>query len=166
VAVDLAGKSIKQARRVINPVAERRRQAAAIAGSDTLGVVFARYLSEYARHRMRPDYFKETQRTLRRDIVNEIGAARPIREITRRDIRAALGKIVGRGRAPHASHVLAYTRAFFNWAVAEEISEANPAAGIPDPDPRKREDRERDRYLSNDEIKLFWVGCEKIKKPY
>jgi integrase len=165
-ARDLARQSLQQAQRGINPVAERRQQKATAAAPDTLGAVIERYLSEYAVRRMRPDYFKETRRALKVDIVDVIGADRPIREITRRDIRAALGKIVSRGRAPHASHVLAYTRAWLNWAVAEEIVGNNPAAGIPDPDPRKREDRERDRYLSNDEIKLFWASCGKIKEPY
>ena len=165
-ARDLARQSLQQAQRGINPVAVRRQQKAATAAPDTLGAVIERYLSEYAVRRMRPDYFKETQRALKVDIVNSIGANRPIREITRRDIRAALGKIVSRGRAPHASHVLAYVRAALNWTVREELIETNPAAGIPDPDPRKREDRERDRHLSNDEIKLFWAGCGKIKEPY
>jgi integrase len=165
-ARDLARQSLQQAQRGINPVAERRRQQTAAADADTLGAALDRYLSEYARHRMRADYFKETERSLRVDILAVIGADKPIREVTRRDIRAALGKIVARGRAPHASHIRAYVRAMLNWAVAEELIASNPAAGIPDPDPRKRDDRERDRYLGNDEIKLFWSACEKIKAPF
>jgi integrase len=53
-----------------------------------------------------------------------------------------------------------------NWAVGEELIEASPAAGIPDPDPRRRQDRERDRYLSASEIRLFWLGCDDIREPF
>jgi integrase len=95
-----------------------------------------------------------------------LGIDRPIRDITRRDIRELIGAIVARGRAPHASHVLAYTRTMLNWAVSQEIIDESPAAGISDPDPRRRQDRERDRVLNDDELRLFWLACEKLGLPF
>jgi integrase len=53
-----------------------------------------------------------------------------------------------------------------NWAVGEELIETSPAAGIVDPDPRRRQDRERDRYLTASEIRLFWLGCDEIREPF
>jgi integrase len=46
------------------------------------------------------------------------------------------------------------------WAVDEEMIPVNPAVGIPDPDKRKPEDRERDRFLTDDEIRAFWAACD------
>src|SRR5215469_9656121 len=54
----------------------------------------------------------------------------------------------------------------FKWAVDQEIIEVNPAIGVPDPAPRKRQDRERDRYLDDDEIRIFWFGCKQIGPPF
>jgi integrase len=123
-----------------------------------------RYLNEFAMHRMRPDYYNETKRALTVDL--RPLEDRPIDKVTRRDIRAPLGGIVARGRAPHASHVLSYVRPMFRWAVDQEIIEVNPAVGIPDPDPRKRQDRERDRYLDDDEIRVFWPACDQLGWPF
>lgn len=130
----------------------------------TVWEVVSRYLSEYAIHRMRPDYYKETRRALVVDLkpIEE----RSINKVARRDIRTLLGGIVARGRAPHASHVLSYMRPMFKWAVDQEIIEINPAVGVPDPDPRKRHDRERDRYLDDEEIRIFWTACEQVGRPF
>jgi integrase len=164
----LARHSLQKAQQGISPVEERRQQKrqGELRARDTLGAAIDRYLNEYALPRMRPDYYKETKRALEVDVKAALGD-RPLGEITRREIRRqVLGPIVARGKMPHASHVLAYLRAMLKWAAAEEIIEANPAAGIPDPDPRKRQDRERDRYLDDDEIKVFWAACDKIEWPF
>jgi integrase len=174
VARMLARESLQKAQRGIHPADERRelreeerRQAEAVEARrrDTLGTVIDRYLERYAVKRMRPDYFTETKRSLEVDVKPTLGH-RPIREISRPEIRELLGAIVGRGRAPHASHVLAYLRAMLNWAVAEEIIATSPATGVPDPDPRKRQDRERDRALDDTEVRRFWQACDKLGWPF
>jgi integrase len=166
-ARELARASLQKAAKGVHPVEERRQQklASEARARDTLGTVIDLYLERYAIRRMRPDYYKETKRALEVDVKGVLGA-RPVGELTRREIRDLLGAIVTRGRAPHASHVLAYLRAMLNWTVGEELIEVNPAAGIPDPDPRKRQDRERDRYLKGDELRLFWLGCDQIGWPF
>jgi integrase len=131
----------------------------------TAAAVADRYFNEYAQHRMRPKYFNETQRAFKVDILPKIGDV-PLDKLTRRHIREVIGAIVARGRVSYADHVRHYLHAWLDWAVAEELIEANPAAGIPNPDPRKGQDRERDRYLNNDEIQLFWSGCEQIGEPF
>ncbi|HVC52755.1 MAG TPA: site-specific integrase, partial [Stellaceae bacterium] len=87
-------------------------------------------------------------------------------DITRRDIRELLDGIVARGKAPHAHHVLAYLRPALAWAVDREIITSNPAEGISDPDPRRREARTRDRYLDDDEVRLFWQACDQLDRPF
>ena len=145
----------------INPVAERRRKEAEAVAADTVErVMIDRYFPLMAR-KMRPRTFKERQRALRYDVLPKLGAT-PIDKLTRRQIRDVIGEICARGHEPHAAHILAFTRAFLNWAVHEDIIIANPAAGIPDPDSRRKEDRERDRWLNDQEIALFWVACNRV----
>jgi integrase len=176
--------SLQKAADGINPVAERRHQAieqtsVLQAAVPTVRQVVARYLIEYAKDHMRPDYYKESERALRVDVVALIGGM-PIDQVTKLMIRSkVIAPIVARGRKPHASHVLRYIRAFLRWAVHEDIIPANPAIDIPDPDPRKKEHRERDRYLAPgvrdpehpdaavaDEISPFWEACNLIGQPF
>jgi integrase len=110
---------------------------------------------------MRSDYFKETKRTLDRDVRPALGG-RPIREITRGDVRELLERIVDRGSPSHANHVLAYLRAMLGWAMSNDLIEANPCDGIKKPSPVI----ERDRALDDNEIRLFWLACEKIGWPF
>ena len=109
---------------------------------------------------MSPRYFKETERSLRVDIMPALGAARPLGAVTRRHIREALGAMVARDCAPAADHALRYVRALLGWAVREELITDNPALRIPSPDPRKPQDRERSRHLGAEEIPSFWRACE------
>ena len=169
-ARDLARASMQKAQVGIHPVEQRRhvelqtqREAEAVAARsrDTLTAAIDRYLERYAVKRMRPDYFKETKRSLDRDVKPALGA-RPIREITRRDIRELLDSIVDRGSPSHANHVLAYLRAMLNWAVSNDLIEANPANGLKRPAPAV----ERDRVLNEAEIRSFWLACDKIGWPF
>jgi integrase len=172
-ARELARASMQKAQQGIHPIVERRRadqqerrqaEAESARRRDTLGAVLDRYLAEYGSRRWRHAYLKEVTRSFGADLLAL--RDRPIGEIARRDLRELLDGIVSRGRAPHAHHVLAYLRPALAWAVAREIVTVNPADGIPDPDPRRREARTRDRYLDENEIRLFWQACERIGWPF
>jgi integrase len=173
-ARDRARASMQAAQAGIHPVEVRRQEADKVERAasaerarqrDTLAAILDRYVREYGAKRWRPDTLKEVKRAFETDVKPALGT-RPIRDIARREIREMIDAIVRRGRAPHAHHVLAYLRPALEWAVEREIIATNPAAGIPDPDPRKREARSRDRYLDDDEIRLFWLGCDKIGWPF
>jgi integrase len=169
-ARDLARESLRRAEQGINPAEERRREQdeakrrveeEAARSRATLNAAIDRYLERYAAKRMRPDYFTETKRTLERDVKAALGT-RPIREITRRQVRELLEAIVDRGSPSHANHVLAYLRAMLNWAVGNDLIEANPTNGLKMPAPLVH----RDRALADDEIRLFWLACDKIGWPF
>jgi integrase len=169
-ARERARQSMRKASDGVNPIEERQRaeeeehrqvEAEAARQRDTMGAAIDRYLERYAVKRMRPEYYKETERTLRRDVVAPLGA-RPIREITRREIRELIESVVDRGSPSHANHVLAYLRAMLNWAVSNDLIEASPCDGLKMPAPLV----ERDRALNDDEIRLFWRGCDAIGWPF
>jgi integrase len=129
-----------------------------------LGAVLDRYVEEHGSKRWRPDTLREIARVFQADL--KPLRSRPIADITRRDVRELLDAIVARGRAPHAHHVLAYFRPALGWAREKEFIDDNPAEGIADPDPRRQEARTRDRFLDDDEVRVFWPACDKIGWPY
>jgi integrase len=61
-----------------------------------------------------------------------------------------------------SNHTLAYLRAMLNWAVDYDLIDANPANGFKMPAPLV----ERDRTLSDEEIRLFWCGCDGVGWPF
>jgi integrase len=152
----LARHSMQKAGQGINPAAERL-----VAERASLAATIDRYLERYAVKRMRPDYYKETKRTLDRDVKPGLGG-KPIGEVTRRDVRELLEAVVDRGSPSHANHVLAYLRAMMGWAVANDIIAVNPCEGLPKPS----KPIERDRTLGDDEIGIFWAGCDSIAHAF
>jgi integrase len=162
-ARDLARESMQMAQRGIHPVEERKRSAVAQANGlgQPLGAAIDRYLERHAAKRMRPVYFNETRRAFNYDVKPVLGD-RPISEVTCADIRELLEKIVERGSPSIANHLLAYLRAFLNWAVANDLIAVNPCNGIKMP-ARKGE---RDRALEDWEIRLFWQGCDAMGWPF
>jgi integrase len=162
-ARDLARASMQAAGRGVHPVAERQavEQAEQARERDTLAAVIDRYLDRYAIKRMRPDYYKETKRALDVDVRPALGT-KPIGEVTRREIRELLERIVDRGSPSHANHVLSYLRAMMNWAVSNDLIGANPCEGLKAPAPKI----ERDRALTDDEIPAFWRGCDAVGWPF
>jgi hypothetical protein len=87
---------------------------------------------------------------------------RPVIEITRRDVIDLLDAIIDRGAAVQANRTLAVLRRFFNWSLEREIIAVSPIAGLKAPTAEKA----RDRALTDGEIRLFWVGCDRLGWPF
>lgn len=87
--------------------------------------------------------------------------SRSINEIERGNIVAAVR--VHAERAPIAANrSLAFTKAFFNWCVDQEIVAANPAATIK----RPTKERTRDRYHTLDELIQIWIAMGALGYPF
>ena len=87
--------------------------------------------------------------------------SRGIHDIERGDIVTAVRAHAE--RAPiSANRTLAFTKAFFNWCVDQEIVAANPAATIK----RPSKERTRDRYHSLDELVEVWVAMGDLGYPF
>jgi integrase len=162
-ARDLARLSIQQAQQGIHPVRAREaaQRAATSRALKTFAAVADRYLAEYVERNSRPATIKETRRILERDVKPRWGS-RPIIEIARYDINELLDEIADRGAFVQSNRTLARLKTLFSWALDQELVASDPTRAV-----RKRvKEMARDRALSSDEIRCFWVGCEKLGWPF
>jgi integrase len=97
---------------------------------------------------------KKTGKRPHEPIVNRWGAMK-VKDITRRDVRALLDDIAQ--RAPiMANRTLALVRKMFNFAIEHSWLETNPCQMIK----RMAPDRQRDRVLSEEEVRKFWAALD------
>ena len=84
----------------------------------------------------------------------------PLTALTRADVRE-MTRDIGEAYPVAANRALARLRAVLNWAVAEDLVEANVAAGI------KRPTRESpvDRILSDTEMRAVWNASDGLNYP-
>jgi integrase len=165
-ARERARESMNNAQAGRNPVAERRERELAAkikaeAPSDAFRPVATRYLERYAKKNTKPTTWKELQRQLEVDVFPKWGE-RPVGSITRQDVTALLDAIADRGSPTQANRTLARLKTLFRWVLDEELIPADPTARV-----RKViKETARDRALSDDEIRLFWAGCDRLGWPF
>mgnify|MGYP002634414068 FL=1 len=105
--------------------------------------------------------WKQAESNLRLYLSNFYGT-QPISEITRADIHQVLDDLIARDKQTAANRALAHIRKFFGWLVERGHLNHSPADHIK---PRHKES-ERDRVLSDAEIKAIWNAAEAMSGPY
>jgi len=124
-----------------DPAAERK----AAQGAGTFSELCDRYLNEFAKRRNKS--WPQARKLVERFFLPRWGKLRPV-AITRADVRSVIAGI----SAPIvANQALAACSAIFSWAVKQEIIAVNPCSKVD-----RHETRDRERVLSDDEIRLFW----------
>lgn len=154
-----AAKIIKDAQRGLDPSAieaEERRKAIA-QRRHTFGAVAADFMQDHAKNlRTRG----EMQRKINVELVPHWGD-RPMGSITRAEVKALLRE-KARVSPVAANRLLALVSKIFTWALDEEIIGASPAARLP----RHCKERERERSLTADEIRVLWPAFDKLGYPF
>jgi integrase len=114
------------------------------------------FTDDIEKNRKRPE---DARAILDRDILPALGA-RPLDDITTLECRDVVKKTVARGAPVHAGKVLATLKQLFGWAQSNGFTDRNPAAPL-----RGRhlgvEVNISDRFLSADEIPVFWAALER-----
>ena len=87
---------------------------------------------------------------------------RDIASISRGEVISTLDEIVDRGAPAVANRTLAILRKMLNWAVERDLLEENPCAGVRAP----AVERSRDRVLTDDELKAFWIASGELGAPF
>jgi hypothetical protein len=104
--------------------------------------------------------WKCSEQILRHDLAGWY--ARPLRTITRMDVIKVLDRVLDRGRPRAANLLLAHIKRMFNWTVERGLLEASPAALVRPPSPKS----ERDRVLTDPELREVWYGCDRLGWPF
>jgi integrase len=128
---------------------------------DLFAMTAAQFLERYAKANTRESSWRETERLLNRDVLPS-WKGRTVQEITRRDIVDLLDRVSDRGSPIMANRVLAAVRRLFGWCVDRGVLEKSPCAGVKAP----AAERCRDRFLSDDELRLAWTACDDIGWPF
>jgi integrase len=131
-------------------------RAAADLAADTVEKLAADYLAKYARVRTRRNSWRQAEHILN-DIVVAAWRGRTVHEIRRRDV-IDLIEDVASGRPILANRTLAALSKFFNWLASRDVIVASPCAGVA----RPSREHQRDRILTDGEIKSLWEACTTV----
>ena len=125
----------------------------------TVNVMVVKFIQKYAKPEN--SSWKQAESNLRLYLASTLGR-KPIHEVTRPDIHLILDELVERGKHVAANRALAHIRKFFGWLVERGYLDHSPADHIK---PRHTE-QEREKVLSDDELKAIWISSEAISSPY
>jgi integrase len=126
----------------IDPMAQRKAEKASVEGS--FQNVAALWLAHW-REGVTPRHAAYAERRMTADILPTLGA-RPIDQITAREIVALVKAVEERGAREIAKRVLETTSQIFRYAIAHNLATRNPAAEVKPRDilkPRKKENYAR-----------------------
>jgi integrase len=136
------------------------RTAAAARARDTIESLAAEFIVKHAKKRTRESTWRETERIFAKELL-PVWQGRPVHDITRRDVIDLLERIA-EDRPIMANRVLSAVRKFFNWMAARDIIKVSPCLGVEPPG----EVKARDRWLTDEEIKVLWLACEGEHSPF
>jgi integrase len=136
-------------------VVERRREALRQQKQELQAQSLEVLVSLYVQEKQEPGrYWIEVARLFEKSVIPALGAKTPVAKISKSDVRHL---IKSRGDRPGAArNLFAAMRPFFNWCVREDYLQASPMAELALPKTIKA----RDRVLTDDEIRAFWMGTE------
>ena len=138
-----------------DPSQEKREKALA----ETFGELANLYIEQYAKPRKRS--WKEDLRKIKVEVPKG-WKNRRASEITRRDVREVIeAKALASPLAANRLRALLHT--LFAFAVEREIVSFNPVAGTPRPIDERQ--FQRQRVLTEDEIRTFWKATEPTGEP-
>jgi integrase len=146
----------------IDPGEEKRlRRNAPKALADDFTSVAHEYLERQVKRNTAASTYRETARIMEQDVIPEWGK-RSIGSILRRDVSALIDKKAASGAEIQANRILARLRTLFGWAVEKDRISANPCDGLRPP----TKEKSRDRVLSEEEMRTFWLAADELGWPF
>jgi integrase len=167
------GEAREKARKLLAAISENRDPHPATQATRTIDSAVDEFMKRHmAAHQRSASYVDETRRIFD-TLVLPRWRGRDLQDISRRDVLDLLDQIAdgrasskkekaGKGAPIMANRALAALRVFFRWVVGRGLIDASPVSNIP----RPAAENHRDRVLSEDEIVLFWKGCETLGWPF
>jgi hypothetical protein len=131
-------------------------------GPDTIENVVDEFMRRYMQARKRaPRYIDETRRNFDKHVLPR-WRGRLLGSITRRDVIALLDAIADEGKPVAANRVRAALSKLFNWSIQRGVIEASPVGMVE----RPGAETERERALTDAEIRTVWQAAEKLAYPF
>jgi integrase len=148
----------------LDPVADRNdKRAAAERGKAELALTLDALLSRWADLHLsnrRPRYAAEAMRSVRFAFAKQLGE--PAARLSRAQTVAVLDEIVANGNPVTAGRTMAYARACYSWAEKRGMVPQNPFRNLP----VSAAMTERERVLSNDEVRDIWIAAAATSYPF
>lgn len=158
-----AGEALEQVERGENPSVEKKATKAAKINAQLEGRDRIRnLLDEFEKRHLSKLKSGDQARDFLDRFILEPWGERDVQSIKKRDVIDLLDEIADSGRVTTANRVLAHVRKFFNWCVSRDILDFSPVMGVSPPAP----ERQRDRVLSDNEIRWFWQACDAAGQPF
>lgn len=158
----LHGEALDKLAKGVDPAAEAiegHQEAKAAAKGKVFRAVYDAFAED---HLSKLRTCAEIKRKFENDILPHWGRRR-VDEITRAEVRE-LVRNKAKGSPVAANRLLAAIKTFFNWCIDEDLIEHSPANRV------KRltneRERERDRVLSQSEIRAVWKAAEAVGHPF
>ena len=143
--------AISAASKGTDPAAEKQQAKRA----ETIADLCDEYIEKHAKRKKRS--WREDARMIRADIL-PAWKHRAVKDITRRDVRQLVDAIAERGAPIMANRTAALLSKVFRYALDADIIEASPAVRIP----RPAQPQQRDRVLTEDEIRQLWGAFDAL----
>src|SRR5262249_18362723 len=144
------------ARHVVAQGEDPAAQKQGIRGAPTMTDIATLYLEGYAKAQKKS--WRGDARLLAKEGLPQWGH-RAAYGIRRAGVLALLDQLVERGAPIQANRILALVRKVFNWAISRELLEASPCLQVEAPS----KEHQRDRVLSEDEIRAVWFACDQLR---
>ena len=125
----------------------------------TVDRMVGEFITRYAKPKN--SSWKQAENNLKLYLLGELGN-RSIHDVKRQDIHLILDDLVEQGKNTAANRALAHIRKFFGWLVERGYLEHSPADHIK---PR-HEEQERERVLTDEEIRSIWNAADAMSGPY
>jgi len=149
----LAKDALRDAAKGINPAAKKKENRKA----DTFKDVAGDFMERYSKKKKKS--WRGDQRIIDNKLNPRIGRVKA-KELTRAQVREIVETIAE--NAPYeANRVLACLPKIYNWAISEDLVEANPCDHVAAPG----EEIRRDRVLTEDEIRTLWKDLKNEQLP-
>lgn len=139
-----------------DPMEEKELAATTRRNAHTVSDLIEDYIGKYAK--LKKSSWKEDERILHKDVL-PVWKSRKAKDITRRDVMQLLDGMQGRGNGI-ITNTFKIVRRMFAYAVKREIISITPCYAFEKGDELPTT-KSRERTLSLEEIKLFWLGLDK-----
>lgn len=141
--------------------AERERLAEQRKMADSFEAVAERFFARKLKSQRRGHV---VERIVRKELLPAWGR-RPVADISHRDVREIIERVVDRGAATYAHNVLDAANAVFNFAASQDMVEHNPCRLLKRVDLIGRK-RHRQRVLSDAELRAAWRAAGRLGYPF